>query len=179
MIKKILFTFILLIIFISTAFAFDMDTSQLDFLTINTSSEMQQYIIPVGKKIISNFDMPDTNQNYSTIVEFKIDNNGKLTDLKITQSSGNKDYDNRVLAAVKKSSPFPAHNFDPSENDRFLLNMDLGVIKLIKMLSGLETNIMNMDLNQLLQNEQPTIENKPTPKGKKFVNPYEIEKSLE
>lgn len=133
---------------------------------------MQQYLIPVGKKIISNFDLPDTNQNYSTIVEFKIDNKGKLTNLKITQSSGNKDYDNRVLTAIKKSEPFPAHNFSPSENDHFLLNMDLGVIKLIKMLSGLETNIMNTDLNQLLQNEQ-------TPKGKKFVNPYEIEKSLE
>lgn len=179
MIKKILFTFFSLIIFTSTAFTFDIDTSQLDFLTINTSSEMQQYIIPVGKKIISNFDMPDTNQNYSTIVEFRIDNNGKLTDLKITQSSGNKDYDNRVLTAVKKSEPFPAHNFSPSENDHFLLNMDLGVIKLIKMLSGLESDIMNMDLNQLLQNEQPPIEEKQAPKGKKFVNPYEIEKSLE
>lgn len=176
MIKKLLLTLASIIILSTPTFAFDLQSSPFGMTGINTSSEMQQYLIPVGKKIISNFQLPDTNENYSTIVQFKIDQKGKLSDLKIIQSSGNQDYDNRVLSAVKKSAPFPTHNFDEYESDSFLLNMDLGIIKLIKMLSELSPELMNMDLEKMLE---PTQNKEKVTPGKKFINPYDIEKGLE
>ena len=178
MTKKIFLTIAFIMILALPSCAFDIQNNPYDILGINTSSEMQQYLIPVGKKIISNFELPDTNENYSTIVKFKIDQKGKLSNLEIVQESGNKDYDNRVLSAIKKSAPFPAHSFDETESECFILNMDLGIIKLIKMLLELDSNLMNFDFNKLMQSEKPTSkQQKPT--GKKFINPNELEKSLE
>lgn len=178
MTKKIFLTIAFIITLALPSCAFDIQNNPYDIVGINISSEMQQYLIPVGKKIISNFELPDTNENYSTIVKFKIDQKGKLSNLEIIQESGNKDYDNRVLSAVKKSAPFPAHSFDETESECLILNMDLGIIKLIKMLLELDSNLMNFDFNKLMQSEKPTSkQQKPT--GKKFINPNELEKSLE
>lgn len=174
MLKKIFITISSLIIFACTGFAFDMSQETVGISPFGATPEMQQYSLAVGKKIISNFDMPQTNASLATLVLFKVDKTGKLVEYKIVQSSGSTDFDNRVLNAVKKSSPYPEPNFDEPTDVGVLLNMDLNIIKLIKMLSDLDTNLMdfNMDLEQLIPQEyqtQPT-----TVPGKKFVNPYEL-----
>ncbi len=185
MIKKIFLTLGSLIILASNAFAFDMPEGTIGISPLGGTPQMQQYSLAVGKKIIANFNMPDTGSNLAALVIFKVDKTGKLTECEIVQSSGNTDYDNRVLTAVKNASPYPAPNFDEATDVGVLLNMDLNIIKLIKMLSGLDSDLMNMDLEELLPSlnqfeTETTPQQIPTkPTGKKFVNPYEIEKSLE
>lgn len=137
-----------------------------------TSAELQEYSIKAGTKIINNFKMPQTSQNYSTLLIFKVDKNGKLLKYEISQSSGNADYDARVIDAVKKSSPYPPANFQQDGDLTLVLNMDLSIIRLIKMLST------DLNLNELLnqsgiQKQAPAQKQYPT--GKKFVNPSAID----
>ncbi len=179
MIKKILAFFTFLIFFTIPVFAFEMPLDSIGITGLGETPEMQQYSVAVGKKIISNFDMPNTNANLATMVIFKVDKSGKLTSYEITQSSGDKDYDNRVINAIKKSSPYPAPNFDEATDVGVLLNMDLGIIKMIKMLSNMDSDIMNLDIEDLFQFDNLYEMEQKQPSGKKFVNPYKLEKSLE
>lgn len=112
--------------------------------------------------------MPQTNENLATVVVFKVDHSGNLKSYEITQSSGNDDYDARVIAAVKKSSPYPVPGFQEAEEVGVILNMDLSIIKLVKMLS--EGGFDRLDINDLQL--EPEVQQ---PSGKKFVNPYELE----
>lgn len=143
-----------------------------------TSPELQKYTIQLGKKIIENFEMPNTTENLSTIIIFKVDGKGKLLNYEISQSSGSKDYDTRVVNALKKSSPYQPPQFQVDEELTVILNMDLSIIKFIKMLTeDLDLNqlLLQMELQQQIpavpQFEQPNRQ----PQGKKFVNPYEFE----
>lgn len=197
MLKK-LFVILILSFFLSgKALADDMFQSMTAISPLLGSPEMQAYSLEVGKKIIKNFDLPQTNENLATLVTFTVDRNGKLIDYEITQSSGNQAYDNLVISAIKQSSPYPAPTFSDGEELGVVLNMDLNILKLIKMLadSNLDLN-MEFKLDSFFSQEAPSIQEetytgKPAkqvkpktpqrqkPSGKKFINPYEIEKSLE
>lgn len=164
MIKKLLILFAALITFKCTASAFEMSEGQMLVNPLNSSPEIQAYTLQVGQKIITNFNMPNTQENLSAVVIFKVDKNGKLMNYEITQKSGSEDYDNRVVTAIKKSSPYPIPTFQDPGEVGIILNMDLSIIRLIKMLQG------NSNPNQ--QQFQPNLE---PHKGKKFVNPYDYQ----
>lgn len=163
MIKKLLILFAAMITFKCTACAFEMSEGQMLVNPLNSSPEIQAYTLQVGQKIIANFNMPNTQENLSTVVIFKVDKNGKLMNYEITQKSGSDDYDNRVVTAIKKSSPYPIPTFQEASEVGIILNMDLSIIRLIKMLQG------NSNPNQ--QQLQPDLKQ---PQGKKFVNPYDF-----
>ncbi|MBS5861141.1 TonB C-terminal domain-containing protein [bacterium] len=167
MIKKIIVLFGILFTLGLSTNAFELSDSQI-LLNPFSSPEIQEYSLKVGKKIISNFSMPQTNENLATVVVFKVDHSGNLKSYEITQSSGNDDYDARVIAAVKKSSPYPVPGFQEAEEVGVILNMDLSIIKLVKMLS--EGGFDRLDINDLQL--EPEVQQ---PSGKKFVNPYELE----
>lgn len=197
MLKKIFIILFLSLSLSGKVFADDITQSMTAISPLLGSPEMQAYSLEVGKKIIKNFDLPQTNENLATLVTFTVDKNGKLIDCEITQSSGNQAYDNLVINAVKQSSPYPAPAFNAGEELGVVLNMDLNVLKLIKMLSDSNLDLdMDFNLDSLFSQEEPSIQEETpagkqppqsktkTPQrqkssGKKFINPYEIEKSLE
>ena len=72
------------------------------------------------------------------------------------------------LKVGKKSSPYPVPGFQEAEEVGVILNMDLSIIKLVKMLS--EGGFDRLDINDLQL--EPEVQQ---PSGKKFVNPYELE----
>ena len=197
MLKKIFIILFLSLSLSGKVLADDITQSMTAISPLLGTPEMQAYSLEVGQKIIKNFDLPQTNENLATIVTFTVDKNGKLIDYEITQSSGNQNYDNMVISAIKQSSPYPAPTFNDGEELGVVLNMDLNVLKLIKMLSDSNLDLdMDFNLDSLFSQEEPSIqEKKPArkqpaqtnqktpqihnPSGKKFINPYEIEKSLE
>ena len=197
MLKKIFIILFLSLSLSGKVLADDITQSMTAISPLLGTPEMQAYSLEVGQKIIKNFDLPQTNENLATIVTFTVDKNGKLIDYEITQSSGNQAYDNLVINAVKQSSPYPAPAFNDGEELGVVLNMDLNVLKLIKMLSDSNLDLdMDFNLDSLFSQEEPSVqEKKPArkqpaqtnqktpqihnPSGKKFINPYEIEKSLE
>ena len=187
MLKKIFITISFILILSGKVLAQDFSADMTAISPMLGSPEMQAYSLEVGKKIIKNFDLPTTDENFATFVTFKVDKNGKLISYEITQTSGNTDYDNRVINAIKKSSPYPPPSFQEGEEIGVILNMDMNILKLIKMLENFnldfnfDSNLVPEDLDNLLSpKEYPAPKNntKP-PSGKKFVNPYDIEKSLE
>ena len=121
MIKKIIVLFGILFTLGLSTNAFELSDSQI-LVNPFSSPEIQEYSLKVGKKIISNFSMPQTNENLATVVVFKVDHSGNLKSYEITQSSGNDDYDARVVAAVKKSSPYPVPGFQEAEEVGVILN---------------------------------------------------------
>ncbi len=153
------------LMFAGGAFAFDLSDAQILASGLNSNPQTQQYSLKVAQKIISNFVMPQTDENLATLVVFEVDTNGKLKKYEITQSSGSKDFDDRVIAAIKKSSPYPVPQFEGAEEFAIVLNMDLSIIRLIKMLSN-----GNLDMKDL-----PVTPEVKQPAGKKFVNPYDYE----
>ena len=197
MLKKIFIILFLSLSLSGKVLADDITQSMTAISPLLGTPEMQAYSLEVGQKIIKNFDLPQTNENLATIVTFTVDKNGKLIDYEITQSSGNQNYDNMVISAIKQSSPYPAPTFNDGEELGVVLNMDLNVLKLIKMLSDSNLDLdMDFNLDSLFSQEEPSIQeetparkqpaqtNQKTPQihnpsGKKFINPYEIEKSLD
>lgn len=167
MLKKLIISFAIFLSFGNGVLALDLSDSQI-LVNSFASSEIQEYSLNVGKKIISNFSLPKTNENFATVVIFKVNPSGKLKSYEITQSSGNNDYDQRVIDAIKKSSPYPVPGFQEAEEVGVILNMDLSIIKLIKMLS--EGGFDGFDMKNLPL--EPEIQQQ---SGKKFVNPYEFE----
>lgn len=213
MIKKIFILIVFICIFTGKVFAMDFSGDMEVISPLLGNPEMQAYSLEVGKKIIKNFIMPSTDDNLATLVTFKVDKNGKLISYEITQTSGNEDYDKRVIDAIQKSSPYPPPGFQDGEEVGVVLNMDLNILKLIKMLEDANLDFdFNSDFvpenmeeilkpsTQPAQQETKPVqpaghaqpETKPTspsnpeieiikkqPAGKKFINPYEIQKSLE
>ena len=197
MLKKIFIILFLSLSLSGKVLADDFSQSMSAISPLLGTPEMQAYSLEVGQKIIKNFDLPQTNENLATIVTFTVDKNGKLIDYEITQSSGNQNYDNMVISAIKQSSPYPAPTFNDGEELGVVLNMDLNVLKLIKMLSDSNLDLnMDFNLDSFFQMEEPSVQEKNparkqpaqtnqktpqihNPSGKKFINPYEIEKSLD
>ena len=178
MLKKILILTIILLGLNLPSLAFDFTDPQTGLLELpDTSPEAQKYNLEVAKKIISNFELPQTDAPLSTVILFRINLQGKIIDYQITQSSGDTDYDNRVISAIKKSEPYPIPTYENLEEFKILLNMDLSIIKLIKMLSDyFDTPITLPTTPKMEQVEQPKQE--PTsqnPIGKRFINLDELE----
>lgn len=183
--KKI---FAILITFIGLTlptFALDLSDPTSYMQLSNTSPEVQAYNLVLAKKILKNFDMPNTDEHLATLILFKIDTDGNLIDYEITQSSGNTDYDNKVINAIKDSAPYPKPTFKEATEVGVLLNMDLSMLKLIKMLSQqFDYDLETLNPPQTIQptqtidtpkNEQETIPNPQKPTGMKFINPDELE----
>lgn len=73
--------------------------------------QFSDYMDSVKNKIDKNWTPPDTLEKAHIEVKFKIDRFGELIDSEIIYSSGNELYDDSVLEALKKASPF--ENFPP------------------------------------------------------------------
>ena len=59
-------------------------------------------------------------RNYSARIKIYINGQGSLMGVKLIQPSGNTDYDDMVLSAVKKADPFPA----PPEKFKAIVSED-------------------------------------------------------
>lgn len=136
MMKKLFILLITLIGLNIPTFALDFDDPNIMLSILqNGSPEVQEYNLKVAKKIIAKFEMPKTNKHLATIVIFKIDTSGNLVEYNIQQSSGDNDYDNRVVTAIKNAAPYPVPTFIENDGAEVMVNMDLSIIQLIKMLS--------------------------------------------
>ena len=73
------------------------------------TSEAKNYTQVVQKKVRGNFTTPSRflNDKLSTTFSFQVDKGGEVQNLKVQQSSGNKDFDLLALSSVEKSKPFP------------------------------------------------------------------------
>lgn len=182
MLKKIFLLLAILIGLNLPTYAFDLNDPTSFMQLSNSSPEVQAYNLQLAKKILANFDMPDTDEHLATLILFKIDENGNLIDYEITQSSGNTDYDNRVISAIKQSTPYPKPTFKEATEVGVILNMDLSMLKLIKMLSQQFDYDLSAPTQQLPQTPkvEPQVEQKPLPNpqkptGMRFVAPEELE----
>lgn len=66
----------------------------------------EPYIKELQQKIKKNWNPQILNQDKIAIVIFDINKNGTISRIAIKQSSGNKEFDNNAIKAIKKSAPF-------------------------------------------------------------------------
>jgi len=175
MIKNLLTLFIVLIGLNLPSFAIDLSDPGLFTDIQSLSFGNREYDLEVAKKIMSNFEIPDTKEHLATLVIFKIGTDGSLVEYQISQSSGNTDYDNRVITAIENAAPYPLPKNQQADEIEVVLNMDLSIIQLIKMLEQFDSPLTSPTEVQtpLPAPKQPeqTIKQ---PKGVKFVNPDDI-----
>lgn len=76
------------------------------------------YIAQIKTKIYENWEKPSSvlPKNAKAIVSFKINKNGVASDIIIEKTSGSADFDNSVVNAIKKSSPFLSFPLDVTLN---------------------------------------------------------------
>ena len=67
---------------------------------------IDQYVSNLKTNILANWHVPNDMNNYSTVVVFRVLNNGQLEGVKLLQSSGSKLIDNASIYAVQTSAPF-------------------------------------------------------------------------
>lgn len=64
------------------------------------------YLNRLQNKVKSNWILPHGQNDKKTIIQFIIDNEGKIENSKIIRSSGDQDFDNTALTSISKSAPF-------------------------------------------------------------------------
>ncbi len=172
MIKKLLTLFIIFMGLNLPSFAFDLNNPDLLTDIQSLSLGNREYDLEVAKKIISNFEIPNTKEHLATLVIFKIDTDGSLVEYHISQSSGNTDYDKRVINAIENAAPYPLPKNQQADEIEVILNMDLSIIQLIKMLSQFDQSLTPQPTTPTPEKQpEQTIKKAP---GVKFVNPDDI-----
>ena len=77
---------------------------------VELNAQMKVYYAIIWSKIKEQWVLPKgilTDENLEAIIDAKILRNGKLTDWSFEKKSGNKYFDESVVKAIKKASPFP------------------------------------------------------------------------
>lgn len=71
--------------------------------------EFDQYIGSLDAQVKSHWALPEwmLTQGLKAEVTIKIDKNGQIIERNLTKKSGNSEFDERVMAAIEKSNPFP------------------------------------------------------------------------
>ncbi len=76
---------------------------------------LSAYIQEIHRRAKSNWAVPVAAQNvdYATKIEFKVDKNGRISGLRISVSSGNTEFDNSVMAAMRSITLPPPPDNEP------------------------------------------------------------------
>ncbi len=91
----------------------------------------QDYISDIQQKIKENWNPVKTNESKKVILLFKVYKDGKVTDIKVKKSSGNKEMDNSAIDAVLESSPLPPLPKDCEFDDvDILFNFDYNILNM-------------------------------------------------
>lgn len=96
---------------------------------------IQKYMKDVHKKVEKNWKPYDKNEKGTINIQFKVYENGKVSDIKIKSSNVSKNNENSVIDAIKKSAPFKPLPKDIDTNDKgavymdFVFNMNKGYKK--------------------------------------------------
>lgn len=82
----------------------------------NLEAKYPAYFSLVGKKVHDNWIYPEGFDKSSIIISMKIGRSGNLIDSWVETSSGNRRFDESLINAIKKASPFPPlpHDFEGS-----------------------------------------------------------------
>ena len=70
-------------------------------------AEFLRYQSALVHYVRSKWHWSEKNLQFKAVVEIKIDEKGKITDFKLIEPSGNKDFDGSVVEAVLQANPVP------------------------------------------------------------------------
>lgn len=72
------------------------------------AATFEQYLEDVRKRVESSWKPPAKSANLQSTVRFTLDRAGRVSDLKLTKSSGDPRFDEAALQAVRANTPFPS-----------------------------------------------------------------------
>jgi protein TonB len=70
--------------------------------------DLAPYFAHIRRRVKKNWQPTSPNSEQNTVLNFAIQRNGQITELRVVESSGDEQVDRDALAAVQKSSPFKA-----------------------------------------------------------------------
>lgn len=70
-------------------------------------ADYNEYLDQIRKRVESTWNYPARSENLQATVKFNLDRAGRVSELRITKSSGRDNFDASVLEAVIGATPFP------------------------------------------------------------------------
>jgi TonB family protein len=70
--------------------------------------DFRAYLDQVRNRVESSWKCPPNSDNLQATVRFNVDRAGRVSELKVTKTSGRKNFDESVLDAVRTATPFPS-----------------------------------------------------------------------
>ena len=80
----------------------------LGLLLAAAPDDFRAYLDQVRKRVESNWKYPANSDDLQATVRFNLDRAGRVSELKVTKSSGRKTFDESILEAVRAATPFPS-----------------------------------------------------------------------
>jgi periplasmic protein TonB len=87
------------------------------------SDEGSAYLDRVEQKIMAGWKLPPQSNGLKVVLRMQLEKSGKVSQVRVEKSSGNKTFDESAVAAVRKANPFPI----VPETAKMLLG-DLGMV---------------------------------------------------
>jgi TonB family protein len=80
----------------------------LGLLLAAVPDDFREYLDQIRKRVESNWKYPANADELQATVKFNLDRAGRVSELKVTKTSGRKNFDESVLDAVRTATPFPS-----------------------------------------------------------------------
>jgi protein TonB len=80
----------------------------LGLLAAAAAATFDQYLEEVRKRVEAAWKPPAKSAGLQAVARFTLDRAGRVSDLKLVKSSGNRQFDESALQAVRANTPFPS-----------------------------------------------------------------------
>ena len=107
--KRLILLYVILFVILVAAltFAIGFFNSKIKGLKTFSGQDQYNYIMDLQDRIESNWTLPkEIKYEQVPVVSFVLYKNGKVSNIKLTTSSGNKQVDDLAVKAIEKSAPF-------------------------------------------------------------------------
>jgi periplasmic protein TonB len=71
------------------------------------SDKASAYLDRVEQKIMAGWKLPPQSNGLKVVLRMQLEKSGKISQVRVEKSSGNKTFDESAVAAVRKANPFP------------------------------------------------------------------------
>jgi len=79
----------------------------LPFLTVAADDAANNYVTQIEKRIMAVWHLPQRSAGLTVTLRMNLERSGRISDVRVEQSSGNKDFDESAVEAVRRVAEFP------------------------------------------------------------------------
>jgi TonB family protein len=79
----------------------------LPFLTVAADDAANNYVTQIEKRIMAVWHLPQRSAGLTVTLRMNLERSGRISDVRVEQSSGDEPFDTSAVEAVRSAAPFP------------------------------------------------------------------------